>query len=181
MILLLSLFSPLTELLPNLYMSWWMPSNRNLADYHRFWYRRIAVVLVVWVPILVVLSSLTSVPVLIVIASVIFGAFGWRMVRLRRFLEAKLSGADIDLGSEVAERLYFLALVAIMGIIYANLPSHRWVVFVGAAGIFGGALTIGRFRDGAHRSMPLDVAGRIIFSGGFLVNLHNLARAAEVI
>ena len=48
MILLLALFSPFTELFPNLYMSWWAPSNDNLAEYERKWYRRIVVVCVVW-------------------------------------------------------------------------------------------------------------------------------------
>ena len=39
MILLLALFSPFTELFPNLYMSWWAPSNDNLVEYERKWYR----------------------------------------------------------------------------------------------------------------------------------------------
>ena len=65
--------------------------------------------------------------------------------------------------------------------VYRNLPTYQWLVFVAAAGIFGGAFMIGRFREGKHRSPRLDVFARIVFSAGFLVNLHNLARAAEVI
>ena len=181
MILLLSLLSPLTELFPNLYMSWWMPSNQNLENYRRFWYRRLGVVLVVWVPILIVLASIVSPLTVGLIAAVIFGAFGWRMVTLRTYLDAKLGGAEVELGGEGPERLYFMALTAILVLVYRNLPTYQWLVFVAAAGIFGGAVMIGRFREGKHRSPRLDVFARIVFSAGFLVNLHNLARAAEVI
>ena len=181
MILLLALFSPLTELFPNLYMSWWLPSNRNLENYRRFWYRQIGVVFVVWVPILIVLARIVSPLWIGLIAAAIFGGFGWRMVTTRRFLDAKLGGADVKLGGEGPERLYFVALTAILVIIYRNLATYQWLVLVAAVGIFGGALMIGRFRDGKHRSLPLDVFARVVFSAGFLVNLHNLARAAQVI
>ena len=181
MILLLALFSPLTELFPNLYMSWWMPSNQNLENYRRFWYRQVGVVFVVWVPILIVLARIVSPLTIGLIAAAVFGGFGWRMVSTRKFLNAKLSGAEAELGGEGPEVLYFVALTAILAILYRNLPSYQWLVFVAAAGIFGGALMIGRFRDGTHRSPPLDVLARGVFSIGFVVNLHNLARAAQVI
>ena len=181
MILLLSLFSPLTELFPNVYMSWWMPSNQNLENYRRFWYRRVWVVLVVWVPILIVLARIVSPLTVGLIAAVIFGAFGWRMVAVRRYIDAKLGGADVELGGEGPEGLYFIALAAILVIVYRNLATYQWLVVVAAVGIFGGALLIGRFRGGKHRSLRLDVFARVVFSAGFLVNLHNLARSAEIL
>lgn len=181
MILLLALFSPFTELFPNLYMSWWAPSNDNLVEYERKWYRRIVVVCVVWVPILVVFSRIVATPILVAMTVLIFGAFAWRLVAFSRELQAEIDDTPPTMRAELPERLYVVALLVLFTAIYFNVPQDAWRVPVGAAGIFIGAGLIGRFRRGPNRSLPVDVAARVIFSAGFILNLHNLARAAEIL
>ena len=181
MFLLLALFSPVTELFPNLYMSWWKPSNDNLREYQRTWYRRIGVVLVVWVPILFAMSRIAEWPLMVVMAFIIFGAFAWRLVTFTKQLEAEIDGTSSTVDADLPERLYFVALTILFVTIYVNIPDNAWRVPVGAAGIFIGALVIGRFRSGPSRSQIADIVGRIIFSAGFILNLHNLARASELI
>lgn len=180
-ILLLSLFSPLTELFPNLYMSWWAPSNENLTRYLERWYLRIGVVLVVWLPILCAFSKIAHPVLLVVMASLIFGAFAWRLVVFSRYLKAEIHGEDVKIRTEQPERLYFVALVVLIVTIYVSVPNNAWLVPVGALGIFGGANLIGRFRRGATKSPMGDVVGRVIFSAGFIVNLYNLARASDLL
>ena len=181
MILLLALFSPITELFPNLYMSWWAPSNGDLKTYLKRWYLRVGVVLVVWLPILFTLSKIASPLLVIVMAALILGAFVWRMIVFTRVLQAEIDDEEVAGRADQPERVYFVALVVILTTIYFAVPDDAWRVPVSAVGIFGGANLIGRFRRGASRSQVGDVAARILFSAGFILNLHNLARAAELL
>ena len=181
MILLLALFSPITELFPNLYMSWWAPSNGDLETYLKRWYLRVGVVLVVWLPILFTLSKIASPLLVIVMAVLILGAFVWRMFVFTRVLQAEINDEEVAGNADQPERVYFVALVVILTTIYFAVPDDAWRVPVSAVGIFGGANLIGRFRRGPSKSHAGDVAARILFSAGFILNLHNLARAADLL
>lgn len=170
-ILLLSLFSPLVELFPNLYMSWWMPSNGKLQKYMDTWQRRVSVVLIVWIPILFTLAKVIEPTALIwAIAALVFSAFGLRLYFFNQSLPSK-----------VPEVLYFLAFSSIGLILYSTVPDKPWLVPAGILTIFLGAFTIGTFRQGKHSNLKLDIIGRLIFITGFLLNLYNLARAAAAL
>jgi len=123
MILLLSLFSPLVELLPNLYMSWWMPSNGKLQSYLKAWHRRVIVVLVVWLPILFTLGAITSTPVQLSISVLVFTAFGLRLYFFDRSLH-RLKGDDTDFvePSKIPEIIYFIAFSSIGWVLYHSVP-----------------------------------------------------------
>lgn len=181
-ILLLSLFSPLVELFPNLYMSWWTPSNGKLQTYLKAWPRRIIVVLVVWVPILLTLGSITSTPIQVAIAMLVFSAFGLRLYFFDRSLH-QLKG-DIHNFIEPTkfpEILYFIAFSSIGWVLYHAVPNSSWLVPVAIFLIYFGAFMMATFRRGPKKNLTKDVIGRIIFTIGFLVNLYNLARAASII
>ena len=174
MILLLSLFSPLVELFPNLYMSWWVPSNGKLKKYIKTWPRRIIVVLVVWLPILIILAKVINPPSLIwVIGALVFSAFGLRLYFFNNGSPTK--------PSKIPELLYFAAFSSIGAILYTVVPDTLWLVPVAILTIFLGAFIIGTFREGKNANLALDILGRLIFTTGFLLNLYNLIRAAEAV
>jgi len=183
MILVLSLFSPLVEIFPNLYMSWWAPSNGKIKRYLSTWPRRVAVVFTVWIPMLLILSKVIQPPELIWgVAVLIFSAFGLRLYFFEKSLkhEIKKSGSNIQL-SKIPEILYFIAFTSIGVILYTAVPSKQWLVPVAILTIFFGAFIISTFRRGKSKDLTLDVMGRIIFTVGFLLNLYNLVRAASTI
>jgi hypothetical protein len=170
-ILLLALFSPLVELFPNLYMSWWAPTNGKLKNYIHAWPRRVAVVLTVWIPILLTLAKVIEPQGLIwVIELLVFSAFGLRLYFFDR--------APNKNTSKIPEILYFIAFTSIGAVLYGAVPDKSWLVSVGILSIFFGASMMSTFRRGKHKNLNLDVLGRLIFTTGFLINLYNLARAA---
>ena len=182
MILLASLFSPLVELFPNLYMSWWLPSNGKIQAYLKAWWRRIAVVLTVWVPILYTLGKFTSLSIQIAISVLVFSAFGLRLLLFDRALH-DLSDDETEFTppSTIPEVFYFIAFTSIGVILFNAVPSMPWLVPVGILLIFLGANMMGTFRRGAKKNLNLDVLGRVVFTIGFLTNLYNVARAAAII
>jgi hypothetical protein len=183
MILLLSLFSPLAEAFPNLYMSWWAPSNGKLQKYIDTWLRRVIVVFTVWIPILIVLSMIIKPPSLIwVVGLLVFSAFGIRLHVFDQFLsqELKKKGSATK-PSKTPEFLYFIAFSSIGIILYSAVPNNAWLVPVAILTIFLGASMMSTFRRGEKANLNLDVIGRLIFVTGFLLNLYNLIRAAEAV
>lgn len=182
MILLLSLFSPIAELFPNLYMSWWLPSNGKIQTYVKTWLRRVLVVLTVWLPILITLGKVTTLPIQLAVSALVFSAFGLRLY----FFDSKLHNIkDDETGlietSNIPEILYFFAFTSIGVILYFAVPNSSWLVPTGISLIFLGANMMGTFRRGVKKNLNLDVVGRVIFTMGFLTNLYNLARAASII
>ena len=180
-ILLLSLMSPIAELFPNLYMSWWEPSNAKLMAYVQASRRRYVVVLVVWVPILVMIDQLVSTVATLALVVLVFGAFGLRTVLFDRAIQ-ELTGSEGPLSerpraSTLPEALYFIALTAIGVVIYVSVPDSQWLVAVGILGIFGGASGMARFRLGPADTYASDIAARVVFALAFVLNLYNLARA----
>ena len=182
MILLLSLCSPIVELFPNLYMSWWLPSNGKIQAYLKAWPRRILVVLTVWLPILFTLGKITILPIQLSISAMVFAAFGLRLYLFDRHLH-QLKGDETDFiePSTIPEIIYFIAFTSIGFVLYFAVPNMQWLVLVGILLIFTGANMMGTFRRGVQKNLNLDVLGRIIFTIGFLINLYNLARGASVI
>lgn len=182
MILILSLFSPVAELFPNLYMSWWLPSNGKIAKYLSVWYRRILVVLTVWIPILFTLGKITTLPIQLTISALVFVAFGLRLYLFDRNLHQLKEGeTDFIEPSKIPEIFYFVAFTSIGVILYHAVPNSSWLVPIGILLIFLGANMMGTFRRGVKKNLNLDILGRVIFTIGFLTNLYNLARAALVI
>jgi len=182
MILLLSLFSPVAELFPNLYMSWWLPSNGKIAKYLRLWYRRVFAVLLVWTPILFTLGKVTTLGIQLGISALVFAAFGLRLYLFDRNLHHLKEGeTDFVEPSKIPEMFYFIAFTSIGVVLYFSVPMMQWLVPVGILLIFLGANMMGTFRWGDKKNMNLDVLGRVIFTIGFLINLYNLARAASLI
>lgn len=181
-ILILSLFSPLVEIFPNLYMSWWTPSNGKLQAYLKAWPRRVLVVLTVWVPILFTLGSITSTPIQLFIAFLVFAAFGLRLYFFDRSLHG-LKGDDLDFKepTKIPEVFYFIAFSSIGWVLYHAVQNNAWLVPVGILTIFFGAGMMATFRKGPRKNFTVDVVGRVVFTGGFLLNLYNLARAAGII
>ena len=183
-ILLLSLFSPLVEAFPNLYMSWWAPSNGNLQRYLDTWPRRVAVVLTVWLPILITLAKITGpVAIAFVIAAFVFSAFGRRLYVFDRYLsqelEAATGGPAPGKLSKIPELLYVVAFASIGFILYGAVPDMSWLVPMAIGIIWLGASMIATFRQGPQANLQLDVFGRGVFVFGFLLNLYNLDRAAS--
>jgi len=179
-ILLLSLFSPLVELFPNFYMSWWVPSNGKLQKYLDTWPRRVLVVFTVWLPILITLAKLIEPPALIwVITALIFSSFGLRLYVFDRSLSQQLKrGGSAAEPSKIPELLYFVVFSSIGVVLYTAVPDNHWLVPVAILTIFLGASMISTFRKGRHTNLTLDVVGRLVFVTGFLLNLYNLYRAA---
>lgn len=183
MILLLAFFAPLTELFPNLHMSWFEPSNNKLMTYLNTGYLRVAVVLVVWLPILFTLADVTSTILVVIIGLMVFGAFGRRGIEFKQVLTAELEDRE-HRGPPfpLPETLYFLSFIAIGIVLFIEVPDNPWLVPIGVLGILTGAVMMGRFRRGpGDNALTFDVIGRIIFSVGFTINLYNLARAAEIL
>ena len=185
-ILILSFFSPLVELFPNLYMSWWTPSNGKLQAYLRAWPLRVAVVLVVWLPILVTLGAVTATPIQLSISALVFAAFGLRLYFFDRSLH-QLKNTEIrdDVNFEeptkLPEVLYLIAFSSIGWVLYHAVPNKAWLVPLGILSIFSGAFMMATFRRGPQKNLSTDIIGRIIFTAGFFLNLYNLARAASII
>jgi len=182
MVLLLSLFSPIAELLPNLYMSWWVPDNGKLQDYLKVWPRRVVVVLVVWLPILLTLGAITTTTVQLAIAGLVFSAFGLRLYFFDRSLH-QLKGVEKDFvePTKIPEVLYFIAFSSIGWVLFHNVSNYQWLVPIAILLIYLGAFMMATFRQGIKKNFTLDIIGRIIFTTGFLLNLFNLARAASII
>lgn len=182
-ILFLSLFSPLAEALPNLYMSWWAPSNGKLQKYIKTWPRRVLVVMVVWIPILITLANIIKQHVFIwLISALVFLAFGLRLYFFDRSLKQKLKKRSSMIKiSKIPELLYFLVFSSIGVILYMTLKDYLWLVPVAILMIFIGASMMSTFRTGKHVNLTLDITGRLIFSTGFLLNLYNLVRATSVL
>ncbi len=183
-ILLLSLFSPWVEAFPNLYMSWWAPSNGNLRRYLDTWPRRVAIVLIVWLPILITLAKITgAVAIALVIAAFVFSAFGLRRGVFDRHLSQELAAATGGPApgklSKLPELLYVVAFSSIGLVLYGAVPDRSWSVPVAIGIICLGASMIATFRRGPQANRPLDILGRGVFVIGFLLNLYNLDRAAS--
>jgi len=182
MLLLLSLFSPIAELFPNLYMSWWIPDNGKLQAYLKAWKRRVAVVLIVWSPILITLGLITSTMMQLFVALLVFTAFGLRLYSFDNALEqTKGENNDFAEPSKIPEIIYFIAFSTIGWLIYQSTSDNHWLVPVGIILIYFGAFIMSTFRNGANKNFKIDVIGRIIFTFGFLLNLYNLASAALLI
>ncbi len=185
-ILLLSLFSPLAEAFPNLYMSWWAPSNGNLRRYLDAWPRRVAVVLTVWLPILITLAKITEpVAIALVIAALVFSAFRLRLTAFDRYLSQELGAAAGGPApgklSKIPELLYLAAFSSIGVVLYGTVPDMSWLVPMAIGIIWLGASMMATFRRGPRADIRLDVLGRGVFVIGFLLNLYNLDRAASFV
>ena len=182
-ILLLSLISPIVEAFPNLYMSWWAPSNGGLRGYLDAWPRRVAVVLVVWLPILITLAKITGSMNALVIAALVFSAFGLRLYvfdrHLSQELEAATGGPTLGKLSKLPELLYVVAFSSIGFVLHEAVADRSWWVPAGIGIIWLGASMMATFRRGAWASLQLDVLGRGVFVIGFVLNLYNLDRAAS--
>ena len=182
-LLLLSLLSPLVEAFPNLYMSWWAPSNGNLRRYLDAWPRRVAVVLVVWLPILITLAKITEPVAALVIAALVFFAFGLRLYVFDRYLGLELAAATGGPApgklSKVPEILYAVAFSSLGFVLYTGTPDRSWMVPVAIGILWLGASMMATFRRGPRVNLQLDVLGRGVFAIGFVLNLYNLDRAAS--
>lgn len=179
-LLILSLLSPVAELFPNLYLSWWAPANRDIRQYLKFWPLRVLTVLAVWLPILILLPA--SAVIQITIGILVFSAFGIRLYVFDTYLKKHLkqySEADSVLFSNqedlptIPEYLYLTAFTMIGIVLYNNVPDTQWLVPIGILMIFAGAKMMGTFRM-SDINLKADYAGRLIFTIGFLINLYNL-------
>ena len=222
--LLLCLWSPICELFPNLYLSWWTPPNLKLTTYISLWPARVLSVLVVWLPLIFELSRITNPwQGALLIGAVILAAFALRLrllgARLKAIVAmvAKKSGSQgiADKGEDelgvnaiaeaavaplstvgdgdrdatlwqlleekptkldpllIPEIMYFAIFASIAGLVYRAMPSAKWLALAGVGLIFMGAFGMATFR---HRDLRKDVAGRVIFTTGFLINLYNFSR-----
>ena len=182
MVLLFSLFSPLVELFPNLYMSWWMSSNGNTEAYLKAWPLRITVFLVVWLPILFTFGSIVSTFTQLFLVVLVFAAFILRFYLFDQSLQ-QLNGRDdgsfIE-PSKIPEVLYFIAFSSMGWVLYHSVPNSPWLVILAILSIFFGAFIMATFRRGPNKNLTIDVVGRMIFTAGFLLNLYNLARATKI-
>ncbi len=184
-ILLLSLLSPVVEAFPNLYMSWWVPSNGNLRRYLDTWPRRVAVVFTVWLPILITLAKITGVAIALVIGALVFSAFGLRLYVFDRYLSQELEVANGSPApgklAKIPELLYVAALSSLGFVLYGAVPDMSWLVPAAIGTIWLGASMIATFRRGPQANLQLDILGRSVFVLGFVLNLYNLYRAASYI
>ncbi len=182
MALMLSLFSPIAELFPNLYMSWWAPSNGNLKAYLKASPRRVAVVLTVWLPIIYTLGFITSTLIQLFIGGLVFAAFGLRLYFFDNALKQSERPDEMPTDiSSLPEFIYFIAFSSIGWVLYHAVSDQHWLVPVGILSIFLGAGTMSRFRQGANKNLTIDIIGRIVFTFGFLMNLYNIAKAADLL
>ena len=177
-LLILSLFSPLVELFPNFYMSWWLPTNGKIQAYLKAWPRRVIVVLVVWLPILIALGSITSAVIQGTISVLVFSAFGLRLYFFDQALH-QLKAGEVNFiePTKIPETLYFLAFSTIGWVLYQAVPNNQWLVPLAILAIYFGAFNMATFRQGAKKNLLADWIGRVIFTTGFLLNLYNLAGA----
>ena len=180
--LLLSLFSPVAELFPNMYMSWWTPDNEKMEAYLKAWPRRVLVVLTVWLPILFTLGMITSTPIQLFITFLVFAAFGLRLY----FFDNAMHQSIVDKTefvepSKIPEICYFIAFSTIGWVLYHAVPNYQWLVPMGILIIYFGAGMMATFRWGDKKNFTLDIIGRVVFTFGFLLNLYNLARAASIL
>lgn len=182
-LLLLSLLSPVAEAFPNLYMSWWTPSNGRIRQYLDHWPRRVVIVCVVWLPILITLAGVPgSRAAVVVIAVLVFSAFGLRLHLFDRHLGHELdptrrNDAAANL-SRIPEVIYVIAFASIGVVLYSAVPDDAWLVPVAIGTIFLGAFMMAAFRRGERANLRLDVVGRFVFIIGFLINLYNVHRAS---
>lgn len=182
MILLLSLFSPFVELFPNLYMSWWLPSNGKTEEYVKSGLRRVIVIFVVWLPILFTIGAITQTIIQISIAALVFAAFGLRLYLFDSVLHQSIQdNTQFIEPSKIPEILYFIAFSAIGWVLFDAVPNSQWLVPLAILSIYFGAFIMASFRNGVKKNLIIDVIGRIIFTLGFLLNLYNLARATSII
>ncbi len=163
-------------------MSWWVPDNGKLKAYLKAWTRRVVVVLVVWLPILYTLGTITSTAIQLTIAAMVFAAFGLRLYFFDRSLQ-DLTAEETNFvePSKIPEVLYFIAFSSIGWVLYHTVPNYQWLVPLAILLIYFGAFMMATFRHGYKKNLSLDIMGRIIFTIGFLLNLFNLARAASII
>lgn len=180
-ILLLSLCSPLVEAFPNLYMSWWAPSNGNIRRYLDTWPRRVGVVLVVWVPILITVGRISDAVVAPLIGVFVFAAFGLRLRVFDRYLTDELEGRANPVPLSVLPEVFYVVAFAAIGVVlFGAVPDRPWLVPAAIATIWTGAWGMSTFRRGERENLIADVASRGVFVLGFLANLFNLIRAAGV-
>jgi hypothetical protein len=180
LILLLSLFSPLAELFPNHYMSWWRPSNDKLKKYLDAGKLRLILVTLVWFPILITLAKIVDHQITIgLIGALVFSAFGLRLYFFNKSLRQELreNSSAIEI-SRIPEFLYIVTFLIIGFVIYTNVLVNQWLVPLAILLIFLGATMISTFRK--RKNLTLDVVGRIIFTLGFLLNLYNLIQAVSL-
>ena len=181
----LCLLSPIVELFPNLFMSWWAPANGDVRGYVDSWPRRVAVVALVWGPMIAALYAVAEPSaVALVVGAFVFSAFGIRLWVFDRGLRAELEvgGAKATKGvSSVPELLYFIAFLGIGWILWGAVDGSQWLVPLGIVGIWIGAAGMARFRRGEHENLRMDRLGRTVFVVGFLTNLYHLHRALAVI
>jgi hypothetical protein len=152
--LLLSVLSPITELFPNLYGSWWYPTNNNIDLYHELTLVRSSLVIVVWIPILLRLYILNK-EYTILIGTTISVAFLTKLV---------------DYNNTISEKLYILTFLIISKLLYKYVGS---IILVYVSFIFVGAKLIS---DNRNVNLKNDVKGRYIFSLGFLGFLYSLSK-----
>ncbi len=176
MILLLSLFSPLVEIFPNLYMSWWIPTNGEIEKYLQLKYRRILVVSVVWLPILYSLNLITEAKLIILLGGLIFSAFGLRLYLFDKLVQKRLKVGDnnIDETTKLPEFLYLIAFSIIGYILYDHNQNYPWLVIIAIILLLFGAFLMSHFRSGNNKNLIIDILGRLIFTTGFIINLLNV-------
>lgn len=138
--LYLSIISPLVELFPNYYLSWWYPPNKNIKEYNRYYYLRFLSVLLVWIPILYTLNKKFDIKLLTVL---IFSAF--------------ITRETLNKESFIPTLLYIISLFLISSKLNSYLPT--FFILLGAS-----LISNYRFIDD-----ELDRYGRFIFSFGFLL------------
>lgn len=154
-----SLVSPITELLPNMYMSWWYPTNNNIEKYNKMYMFRFVAVCLVWIPILLQIYKNTKNKNFIIIVSIlIFSAF---------YLRHKLSYDNPYPG--------YLYMIALILLFYELTSKNKWYIL---GLIFLGAYLIGKYRN---KNIHYDYAGRLIFSSGFIHFLNILKKIDKYI
>ena len=149
-ILYLSLLSPITELHPNIYMSWWYPPNKNIHVYDNLYYLRIFIVLAVWIPILIKLQKYMTMQQLILFGILIFSAF---------------IGRELTKKSGMPVYLYMVSLL----IIGMELYTKSKQIIIALLLILSGGYLIDSNR---YINLNNDISGRLIFSFGFILFLN---------
>ena len=182
MLILLSIFSPIAELFPNMYMSWWTPDNEKMEAYLKAWWRRVFIVLLVWVPILITLGAVTSTAIQLFITLLVFSAFGLRLYFFDTAMHKSIvEKTEFVEPTKIPEIIYFIAFSTIGWVIYHAVPDYQWLIPLAIFIIYLGAFMMATFRWGDKKNFTLDIVGRIVFTFGFLLNLYNLSRAASII
>ena len=141
------------------------------------WPRRVAVVFVVWLPIIYTLGAITSSVEQIILATLVFLAFGLRLFLFDRALHrAQKDKTDFVEPSKLPEVIYFIAFSTIGWFLYRAVQDKHLLVPLAILSIFIGAFMMATYRQGSKKNLGIDVLGRVIFVFGFLLNLFNLAR-----